>query len=371
MMCKRNIVFFQQQFVAFGQTLPAIPSIALLPCALSMRILSLPFLIPMLCHLAACIVISVAIGLPVAAAPNTEDGAPSCDCDADRTFVVSTRHLCTDVCRVCVNRVPFQIWQLDCRSSTRIDWNEYQTLLRPERPVVIYVHGNRMPADELVQRATKVRQYIRRRLHLSGVDWVYFSWPSERSGIGIRDVREKADRCDAEGLYLAKFLRPHVQASVPLAMIGYSFGARVVTGSLHALAGGCLGGRRLPEEGLTGANVRVALIAAAIESTWLAGNGYHGRATKNMDELMLLYNRRDAVLKRYWLIEKVRRETALGYSGPTHFAPRVDGTRLPVFSRDCSPSVRIRHAELDYYGTRCNAGGDMARLINGIRPAEL
>lgn len=296
-------------------------------------------------------------------------GLTVCSCSSDRIFLVSTRHLCHDACRAGFENVPLRIWRIDGGSAESLEIPEYHASLQPGRPVVIYVHGNRMPADELVARASSVRHKIDCRLDRP-VDWVYFSWPSQRTALGVRDFREKADRCDAQGLYLATFLRHHVEAGVPLAMIGYSFGSRVVTGSLHALGGGMLGGRRLNQPPITGANVRVALVAAAIESTWLGSGGYHGQATKNMDRLMLLYNQRDAVLKRYWLLEKVRQETALGYSGPTCFAPRVDGTRLPVLSRDCSPSVRIRHAELDYYGTRCNAGCDMARMIDGIPTAE-
>ena len=116
------------------------------------------------------------------------------------------------------------------------------------------------------------------------------------------------------------------------------------------------------------AYLRVGLVAPAIESGVLVRNGYHRQATKNMDRLLLLYNRRDILLKRYWLIEKVRRETALGFSGPSRFAPRLDGSKLPVRSRDCSPSVRLRHVELDFYRTGCNAGRDMAGLISAPYP---
>lgn len=150
-------------------------------------------------------------------------------------------------------------------------------------------------------------------------------------------------------------------------MIGYSFGARVATGALHLLGGGRMERHVSSEDPVQGAEIRVGLIAPAIESLWLAQRGYHGLATKNMASMTLLYNRRDAVLKRYWLLEKVRRETALGFSGPTRFAPRFDGMRLSVRSRDCSPNVKLRHAELDYYGTHCNAGRDLALMINSVQ----
>ncbi len=290
-----------------------------------------------------------------------------CVGDSDRVFLVSTRHLTADACRAPLVEIPFRIYRIDCGSAREISQTDYLASLSSERPVVFYVHGNRMPVCEVVNRSTTIRNRIRMRGARGPIDWMIYSWPSEKELVGVKDFRLKADRCDAQGLYLASFLRQHVQASVPMAMIGYSFGARVATGALHALAGGTLSGRQLPEPPLTGANVRVGLVAPAIESKWLGGNGYHGFATKNMNELVLLYNRRDVVLKRYWLLEKIRRDTALGYSGPTIFATRVDGTRLPVRSRDCASIVKLRHSEMDYYQGGCNAGVDMARLINGIR----
>lgn len=289
-----------------------------------------------------------------------------CHCESDRVFLLSTRHLPSDPCRAPLNQIPFRMWRLDSGTSCSIDPLEHLATLTPGRPVVFYIHGNRMPAGQLLTRSMKIRQKIRCNSKRFPIDWIIFSWPSDQEMIGVRDFRLKADRCDAQGLYLASFIRAYAEASIPMAFIGYSFGARVATGALHALAGGRLSGRKITESPFMGANVRVGLVAPAIESKWLCGNGYHCMATKNMDELVLLYNRRDVVLKRYWLLEKIRRDTALGYSGPSCFAPRLDGTKLPVQSRDCSPIVKLRHSELDYYQGGCNAGRDMARLINGI-----
>lgn len=280
--------------------------------------------------------------------------------DCERVFLFSTRHLPHDACCVSLDQPAFHIYQIECGQSRVIDSQQYFASIRPDRPVVIYVHGNRMPASNVVQRAMQVRQMIKRTL-TQPVDWLIFSWPSAQEGIAIHDVRRKADRCDAQSLYLATIMRSHAAAGTPLAVVGFSFGGRVVTGALHAMAGGTLSGRSIPGATIEGAGVEVGLVAPAIESNWLASCGYHRFATKNMDQLFLMYNRRDAVLKRYWRLEKVRNQTALGYSGPTSFAPRIDGSRLPVRSRDFSGSVRLRHAELDYYENGC--GRDFARLI--------
>jgi hypothetical protein len=62
----------------------------------------------------------------------------------------------------------------------------------------------------------------------------------------------------------------------------------------------------------------------------------------------------------------MRGRVALGYTGPRTFAPRADGSKVPVKSRDCAPFIGLRHDELDYYYSRCRAGSVMATLINDI-----
>jgi hypothetical protein len=182
----------------------------------------------------------------------------------------------------------------------------------------------------------------------------------------VHDFRRKADRTEAQGLYLSWLLRKHVESDVPTTLIGYSFGVPVVTGALHALAGGKLGGRSLPGPAINGIPFDAGFVAPAIERHSLTSHGEYALATKNLDRLLLLYNRRDAVLKRYWLLDRVRGTVALGYSGPTAFAPRADGSKLSVRARDCSPSVGLQHVELNYYNKSCLAGPEMAALIDDI-----
>ena len=89
-----------------------------------------------------------------------------------------------------------------------------------------------------------------------------------------------------------------------------------------------------------------------------------------MDELVLMYNHRDSVLKRYWLLDRVRSSVALGYSGPSAFGPRFDGSRLPVVARDFAQVIGHNHDELVYYQKDCRASSEMARLIDGTRPSQ-
>jgi len=280
-------------------------------------------------------------------------------------WVIDTRGLPSDACQALLQEPRFRISRIDlCQNKCTASLGDLLDGRSSGRPVVIAVHGNRMDSGDALERGIFVYQNVVPYYQGPDVDFVIFSWPSDREGILIRDGREKAERTDAEGLYLAWFVRELVQRNVPIAIIGFSFGGRITTGAMHALAGGSLGGRKLPGEHITGANANVGLIAPALEDDWLRPGRYHGMATSNIQNMSILYNRRDAVLRRYWLLEKVRGSIALGFTGPKGLGPRVDGSPMPLFVRDCSLTVGIRHDEKKYYTQDCRAGKQMAKLVS-------
>ncbi len=286
---------------------------------------------------------------------------------ADRLWLINTRRITSLPCRVDLDRPALDIRRLDNEGElSPATLEEYVNAVNESRSVVIYVHGNRMQPHHAMFRGISIYRKCTDCQKSGPIDWVIWSWPSEQTGILTHDIREKADRTDAQGLYLAWLLRQHMAPSISTTLIGYSFGGRVVTGALHALAGGALGGRQLDGPTITGMSFGAGLIAPAIDRHWLTQHGYHSMATQNMSRMVLLYNHRDVVLKRYWLVDKVRGQMALGYSGPTEFGPRADGSRLPVRSRDCSQYIGPAHDELDYYVKGCRAGSEMASLIDDI-----
>ena len=284
---------------------------------------------------------------------------------ADRLWLISTRRLTNSICDANLECPPLAVYRMSpCGRCCPSTLEAYLAARGPDRPAVVYVHGNRMTAAATIQRGLGVYRSTSKRRLDSPIDWVVWSWPSEKETFLVHDFRLKARRTDVQGLYLAWLLREHYRRSQPTGMIGYSFGGRVITGSLHALAGGSLRGRTLPGPAVQGANIDAGLVAPAIENDWMGPRGYHGRSVKNLDRLFLLYNHRDAVLKRYWWLDRIRGSVALGYSGPKSFALRADGSKLSVCSRDCSSYLGLAHTETDYYTSSCNAGATMANLIH-------
>jgi len=289
----------------------------------------------------------------------------------DRIWLLSTRGLVSRASQVDLNEPNFEISLLNSnkRFETR-GFDEFFDAISQRRRSVIYVHGNRFSAEDAITRGCWVHANIAIRDVNAPLDWIIWSWESDKNGILVRDARLKANRTEGQGIYLAWLLRKQAKHGNPTTLIGYSFGGRIVTGALHAAAGGELGGVSLEGEPALGAPFNAVLIAPAIDSLWLDDRGYHHLATQNLDRLTLLYNRRDAVLKRYWLIDRVQGRLALGYTGPRSFAPRFDGSSLPVLSRDCSDSIGVKHDELYYFQKTCHAGREIASLINQQPAAE-
>lgn len=305
--------------------------------------------------------------LQVGAAFAADDESPSQACQSDRLWMISTRHLTANACAANLDQVDFRVTQLDACGNRQSDLLEsFLASVSADRPVVIHVHGNRLTEAEASARG----RFVYRRIQCNGacapMDFVIFSWPSEQRGGLLSDGRYKAGVTEAESLYLATLLHELATRNIPVTLIAYSFGCRVVSGGLHCLAGGALSGRRLPLEPIVGANFSVGMLAPALQADWLDQGRYHGLATQNISRLSILYNSRDAVLKRYWLVDRDRRGLALGYTGPTRIAPGVDGLPIPLTKCDCARYLGLAHNEQEYYTDGCNAGRVMATLVRTI-----
>lgn len=325
------------------------------------RIIRMPSIVPFLTVLTILMIVPARSGVA--------DSSKSLVGDGDRIFLLNLRHQPSGLCNVKLPTDPI-VHTLDaCGRPSGSSMEYYLQSLTPQRPTIIYVHGNRYTSADAIEYGMYVYRRTRPKL-VRDVNWVIWSWPADRDGFLGHDVREKASRTDGQAFLMADLLKHNFDAGSPTTLIGFSFGGRIITGALHALAGGSLRGIVMPGEPLTGGQFAVGLVAPAIERNWLSDRGYHRLATKNMEQLTLLYNRRDIVLKRYWLIDKVRGQIALGYSGPTTFASRSDGTELPVHSHDCTAIVGLQHDETDYYESRCRGATEMAQLIRSTVAAK-
>ena len=222
---------------------------------------------------------------------------------------------------------------------------------------IVYVHGNWMPADSTRDRGLLISRYLAQRAHFP-FRLTIFSWPSTREKRALADIRENAVVAEVQGLYLGTLLQQFPQEK-PLGIIGFSYGARAVTGSLHALGGGTLCGRTL-NEGTYPNEIRVSLMAAAIDRGWLLQGGRHQNASQAISSLVNLYNSNDPILRRYHLISSSSRATAAGVAGivlPRNWLnlPPAEGTAVAAPSSlrlrqfDCRSDLGRSHDERSYY----------------------
>jgi hypothetical protein len=283
---------------------------------------------------------------------------------AARQWLISTRHLSGDARCINLTSPNFRLAQIDPWGRCQNDsMQSFLSQLVPGRPLVIHVHGNRMTEREALDRGRFIHHQLSAHLGGQSADFAIYSWPSERAGILAIDGRAKAVRTEAEGLYLAWLLRELVIRDIPVTIVGYSFGGRITTGGLHALAGGAIAGRTLPGSSIRGANIGLGLVAPAVGENALGRGGYHGLASQNIRQMALFYNTRDAILRRFPVIDIVRGGRALGYTGPQRLAAGYGGAPVPTLSRDCARYLGIRHSEVEYYTQGCRAGSAIAGLV--------
>lgn len=258
------------------------------------------------------------------AATDSKCPAPSASCTHesesclprtnDEVWLVSSRGLgCPD----CESSPPqFEVWQFDTKEN---GWNRssqaaFLASKDAALPTVFWVHGNRKYADEAREDGLEVYQQL--TAGVSGdrpIRFVIYSWPAAPIH-GLReDARVKAARTNADGYYLA-WLVNQMDRKLPVDFIGYSFGARIVTGALHLLGGVELCGWTLPDPIKRLAPMQAVLVAPAVNNDWLAIGHTHGEALPVVNRMLSLNNHCDRALKRYGVIDPCNKPEALGYT---------------------------------------------------------
>jgi hypothetical protein len=140
------------------------------------------------------------------------------------------------------------------------------------------------------------------------------------------------------------WLVDQLPAETPISLVGFSFGARVVTGGLHLLGGGSIGHLNLYERVHPDrAPVNAVLISGTMHAHWLGEGQYHGLAMTQVSRLLSVNNRRDPAM-RYYHLAFDGRPQALGLRGPTCISPAES---FKIMNRDVSRYVS-RHL-LDQY----------------------
>ena len=277
------------------------------------------------------------------------DVAPSVFCNGirmqDEIVLVSVRPVgCSCDPETLAKGVQVQAYQV-CDESGRRRWQPYdlESLVTADAsvPTLVFVHGNQIaPGEDKQEGLTVYRRLVNYGGNSGPIRCVIFSWPSTKIRGPLNDYRVKAARTRPVGCEFAWFLN-QLPADTPLTLVGYSYGARVITGGLHILAGGTLSGLGLDQPVHTDRRpVNVVLIAAALHANWLGPNQYHGLAMSQVDHMLMLNNCQDVAMRYYHFSSKYGRPQALGLRGPTCISPE---DRAKITMRDLSCYDGPRH----------------------------
>jgi esterase/lipase superfamily enzyme len=294
----------------------------------------------------------------VVASSPAADGEPVVPQEAaDDAWVVSTRRL-PDISRL-PSHVTFDVERLvPGAACSRWIGSDLPSLLDdPQRPLMIYIHGNRYePADAKSQGVLMARRLAACRPHAAPVRTVIFSWPSSQEGILLRDSRAKYERSMTEGHYLA-WLLGQVEPERPVAIVAYSYGGLIALEALDNLITAQRSGRSDLQPWLDRpARLHLVLVASAVRQDALAPCGEYRKVLQCIDRLTLLNNTRDQALRFFEFVDPDLGTEALGHENmPARWLPpeiefvQVDAApiigkshRFPPYME--SPSLRQRLA---------------------------
>ena len=257
-----------------------------------------------------------------------------------------------------------QVWLIDTRNLAELvedaarlvaslygengKWKEtrLEALFDPVAPnvtTVFFLHGYGSSPDDAEHVGWAMYHALADKMeteeHLRYVIW---SWPSAETRLRLAtDMREKARRTNTEAVYLA-WLLARIPDDSRVTLIGYSFGARIVTGALHLSAEDPPKLRPAERQTASRPAVRAVLITPALHSHWLEPGKYHAGALARVDHMLVTYNVGDPALTDYGRLWNSSHPAALGTKGIASLE-KLGALAERVTQIDVAPSIGNHH----------------------------
>ncbi len=241
-----------------------------------------------------------------------------------------------------------RFWHLADGAWAPASREAFQAGANPDIPTVFLVHGNRFGPNDAIEAGCSVYRHLRCASPDRPFRLAIWSWPSEQMCRRVRaDVQLKAHYSDVQAIYLAECLR-ELAADTPVTLVGYSFGARIITGALELLGGGRVGRYHLAKPVPTReAPWRAVLIAAALDAHWLSPGQRHGRALGRLDQALVTLNPADRVMRLYPRMYGRRGPQALGQFASGYATTRADQGKIQRLNVSCP--VGAEHGWWSYW----------------------
>lgn len=247
-------------------------------------------------------------------------------------------------------RLSYRVSRGACPDWEQSDSEGFFTTTAVDEPLIVFIHGNRTDSCDAIREGWPVYERLLAESGGQPFRFVIWSWPADHVRGGPRqDALVKAARSDGQSLYLAAWLE-RLPPEVPLTLIGYSFGARVIGGALHLAEGGTLLGRT--QETIVAHHdrrpMRVMLVAAALDCEWLLPGSRNGLAIRSVEQMMVTRNCCDPVLRLYPRMRRNDSSSALGFAGPASPGRLTEsGLALEIVPVECQ--VGRDHSWLTYW----------------------
>jgi hypothetical protein len=258
-----------------------------------------------------------------AAADSTIVAAPSPSPCAKSVWLMSTRGACGTAKRPRCYRYDGDCgWQA---ASLEAFWASAD----PSVPTVFFAHGGATTEAQAIEKGWDVLRQFSPGNRYGAFRLVIWSWPADRTQQRlISDYRIQMAAADREGPTLATVVHG-MDRRCAVSLFGYSLGVRVVCSALHVLGGGEVGGRGLegtvpfgiraePVDGPPAPArrpLRAVLLAGAMDAADLLPGGRFARAFAPLEQMLVVYNPCDRVLKHYPRMVQSRCRQAIGVTG--------------------------------------------------------
>jgi hypothetical protein len=286
------------------------------------------------------------VATPPSVIQEVEGGVAPSQCFGGDVWELSTRHLgCVDSRKSgWLDKIEALHWTGRGWAKSTVDEALSKSAGATIAPrTILYVHGNWMERDNARERVNIVDRYLARRA-TEPYRLIMLSWPSERNQPVLKDIRSNAAMSDANSVIVAELLSSLSEMPTQVSLLGFSLGARSVTGGLHMDA----------QNPIPHPSYRVSLVAPAVDKNWLQPGGKESKALTHVERMVNLYNSKDPILRRFRFIDSVARPIAGGFSGFEGLSTARSTKPLennPLIRQyDCGGSIGATHSERSYYG---------------------
>jgi len=272
-------------------------------------------------------------------------------------WIVSTYRMSQSLDR-CANSYRFQVFYQDpCGKLKHSNLNQMRSAMNPAAPTCVFVHGSFTDFDFAAVEARYTAQWIRNGRRGAPLNMVFLAWPSdELFGITFAiKVIKNGLLADHNGIYLSNLI-DCLPAQSPTCLIGHSHGTRVIASCLHYRNGGIVRECRRPGGCAPRRNLNAIFAAAAVNHEWFNPDDRYGGALFQVDQLVVLINRKDIALTVYPLASPTYRR-ALSQSGTTFIDQQKLGPNARKIKQlDLTFDIGFGHTWKNYYGNRKLAG---------------